>query len=84
MEGENWRAKRFCMSTSVEGCLKGIGYSDYDCVGKILNVYVPEDLKQVFARRIVYKPSTKQVPDADVTGEHWIKGKFMLKHIGKI
>lgn len=84
MECENTRTKRICVSTSITGSLQGIGYSDYDCIGKILYVHEPENLEWLFEHDKIYKPTTKQVPDCEVTGEHWLKSKSRMKLIGKI
>ena len=84
MECENIRTKRICVSTSIVGALQGIGYSDYDCIGKILYVHEPDNLDWLFEHDKIYKPNTKQVPDCDVTGEHWLKSKSRMKLVGKI
>ena len=38
----------------------------------------------MFANRQIYKPSIKQVPDAEVTGEHWLTGSARFKCLGQI
>ena len=84
MDGENWRIPRICVSTSIDGALSAL----LDCVtmpyGKRLWVHVPIDIDSLFNSRNVYKPTLKQVPDADVTGEHWLTAPVKMKTIGQV
>lgn len=84
MESEDTRSKRICVSTSIDGALQGIGYSDYDCIGKVLYVHEPANLDWLFEHDKVYQPNENQVPDAKVTGEFWLKAKSKMKLVGKI
>ena len=47
-------------------------------------VHVPEDLEMLESKHKVYVPSTKQVPDAEVTGERWVKCSVKMDCIGEI
>lgn len=84
MECEDTHSKRICVSTSIMGALQGIGYNDYDCIGKTLYVHEPENLEWLFEHDKVYKPNINQVPDSNVTCEFWLKAKSKMKLIGKI
>ena len=84
MESEDTRSKRICVSTSIDGPMQGIGYSDYDSIGKDLYVHEPANLDWLFEHDKVYQPNENQVPDAKVTGEFWLKAKSKMKLVGKI
>lgn len=84
MEGEDIRSKRVSVSADITRAISALGYDDYDCVGKVLFVHVPENLEELFKKGNVYKPSTKQVPDCEATHEYWLKGPAKMKLIGKI
>lgn len=84
MEGENWRSSRICVSTSIDGALSSLLDSDLNPFGKEFWVHVPVSLEELFLKGNVYKPSLKQVPDSEATGEHWLKAATTFKCIGKI
>ena len=84
MEGENWRTKRICVSKSIDGAVSALCDSMSLPYGLQLYVHIPTNLEKLFKEDKVYKPSVKQVPDADVTDEHWLKCKTTFKCIGKI
>ena len=84
MEGEDWKKPRICVSTSIDGAVSALADSLSDPFGLKLYVHVPENLEELFANRQIYKPSTKQVPDAEVTGEHWLTGSARFKCLGQI
>lgn len=84
MDGENWRIPRICVSTSIDGSVSSLVDSITYPYGMKLWVHVPLKLTDLFKRNKVYRPSTKQVPDAEVTGEHWLKASVELKTIGQI
>ena len=84
MEGENWKAKRICVSTSIDGALTALLSSDSQPFGKHLFVHIPENLDVLKSKNKIYVPSTKQVPDAYVTHECWIKAPAKMKCIGEL
>lgn len=84
MEGENWRIKRICVSTSIDGSLAALLNSDSQPFGKRLFVHVPEDIGKLVIKDKIYTPSTKQIPDVEVTNEKWIKCPCKMKCIGEL
>lgn len=72
---EDGKTARVCFATSIDGCLKGLSKN---CAGEEYFVYVPDGNYKI------YKPSKKEVPDVEITGEVWIKETVELKCIGKI
>ena len=72
---EDGKTKRVCFATSVDGCLRGLSLK---CEGMKLFVHVPD------GNYNIYKPSNKEVPDASITGEVWIKKAVKMKCIGQI
>lgn len=72
---EDSTTKRVSFSTSVEGCLRGLSYN---LAGRDFFVHIPaEDCP-------LYKPSTDEVPDAEVTGEVWVCSPVRVECIGSI
>ena len=84
MEGENWRAKRICVSSSIDGALSALVDSISMPVGMILHVHEILNLDDLFRRGKVYRPSILQVPDCETTNEYWLRDKAVLKCIGAI
>ena len=72
---EDDKVKRVCFANSVDKCLMALSMN---CTNKEFYVYQPKN------KHIVYKPSTQLVPDANVTGEHWIIEPVELICVGKI
>ena len=72
---EDGKTKRVCFATSIDGCLRGLSLK---CEGMKLFVHVPD------GNYNIYKPSNKEVPDASITGEVWIKKAVKMKCIGQI
>ena len=72
---EDGKTKRVCFATSIDGCLRGLSQK---CKGMKLFVHVPD------GNYNIYKPSNKEVPDASITGEVWIKKAVKMKCIGQI
>ena len=72
---EDDKTKRVCFATSIDGCLRGLSLN---CEGMKLFVHVPD------GNYNIYKPSNKEVPDASITGEVWIKKAVKMKCIGQI
>ena len=72
---EDGKTKRVCFATSIDGCLRGLSLK---CEGMKLFVHVPD------GNYNIYKPSNKEVPDANITGEVWIKKAVKMKCIGQI
>ena len=72
---EDSKTKRVCFATSIDGCLRGLSLK---CEGMKLFVHVPD------GNYNIYKPSNKEVPDASITGEVWIKKAVKMKCIGQI
>lgn len=84
MEGENWRAKRICMSTSIDGALTALLSSDSEAFGKHLFVHVPDDMHMLESKKKIFTPTAKMLPDVDATGERWIKCPVKMRCIGEI
>lgn len=84
MDGENWRKPRICVSNSIDGSISSLVDSISCPYGMKLWVHIPLDLMNLFKSNKVYRPSTRQVPDAEVTGEHWLKAPAKFKTIGQI
>jgi len=84
MEGEDWKVPRICVSTSIDGAVSSLVDSMSCSSGIRLWVHVPLDLDSLFKANKVHRPSLKQVPDAEVTGEHWLKAPATFKTIGQI
>lgn len=84
MEGENWRIKRICVSESIDGALTSLLSSDSEAFGKHLFVHVPENLEILESKNKIFMPTTKLVPDVEVTGERWIKCPVKMKCIGEV
>ena len=84
MEGENWKTPRICVSSSIDGAVSALVDSMSCSTGLRLWVHVPQNLLELFASNKVYKPSLRQVPDSETTGEHWLKAPALMKAIGQI
>lgn len=84
MEGENWKTRRICVSTSIDGALAALLSSDSQPFGKHLFVHVPDDVDALLAKNKIFTPSCKQVPDVDATNERWIKCPTTMTCIGEI
>ena len=84
MEGENWWAKRICVSSTIDGAVSALCDPMSCPYGLKLYVHAIKNLEELFAKDKIYRPSIVQVPDAEVTNEHWLKGKAVLKCIGQI
>lgn len=72
---EDNTTERVCFSHDPGKCLTAMSAN---VSGKTFNVYSPAD------KHDVYKPNNITVPDADVTGELWIKEPVKLKKVGSI
>lgn len=75
---EDNRTKRVCFSPSIDKALMGISQN---MTGKQLFVHMPA---KGINRAHIIKPTKKQVPDVDITGEIWLTEPIELKCIGKI
>lgn len=84
MECENWRVPRICVANSIDGAVSALVDSMSCWYGIRLYVHVPDNLLDLFKMNKVHRPSTNQVPDAEVTGEHWLKAPAKMKMIGQI
>lgn len=84
MEGENWKTPRICVSDSIDGAVSALVDSMSNFTGLKLYVHVPTNLEELFKKNKVYKPSLKQVPDSETTGEHWLKASATFKLLGQI
>lgn len=73
---EDSKTPRVCVSDSIDGAIAALGY---DCSGNNYVVYTPVNPKIK-----TYKPTKKQVPDAYLTGEVWIKKPVEMNPIGYI
>ena len=72
---EDMKTKRICFSTSINGALSSL-QGDYG----IYYVYRPKDIDMVE----LYKPTTYQVFDVDVTNELWVLNDIEVECIGTI
>ena len=72
---EDDKTPRVCFSTSVGKCLIALSIN---CKDKEFYVHSP------IGDYEVYTPSTKEVPDKNITGEVWIKKPVKIACIGKI
>ena len=84
MEGEDWRVPRICVADSIDGAVSALVDSMSCYTGIKLWVHVPCNLADLFKSNKVYRPSLRQVPDSEVTGEHWLKAPAKLRAIGQI
>lgn len=81
MTGEDCTVKRTCFSTSIQGCINALSYSeDSFKKGYLLYVHVPANIELI----TIYKPTKDQVPDCDITNEYWVTSDVELKCIGSI
>ena len=67
---EDNTTKRVCLSTSVDGCLAAMSRN---IKGEIFHVY--------FISTDVYKPTTAEVPDRDITDEVWSLKPVTLRYV---
>ena len=72
---EDSTTPRVCFSESIDGCLMGLS-KNLD--GEELYVHIP------IGEYKVIKPTTKQVPDVNLTKERWICELVKIQCIGKI
>lgn len=84
IEGENWQAKRICVSKTIDGAVSALMDSVSMAYGIKLYVHEIANINELFKKDKVYKPTTKQVPDCETTDEYWLKDKAILKCIGAI
>lgn len=78
---EDVKTKRVCFSKTITGAYYAINFEGgYNT----LYVHVPENLNEIIARNKIYKPTEKEVQDADYTDEIWVKCPVKMKCIGKI
>lgn len=84
MEHENWWTKRICVSDSIDGAVSAIMTDDPTPFGKHLFVHVPENLDELIVKKKIKKPTLAQVPDAEATGEFWLKAPAKMKCVGEI
>lgn len=72
---EDGKTARVCFAKSIDMCLRALSQK---CTDMELFVHIPD------GKYNIYIPSTKEVPDAKITSEVWIKEPVKLKCIGKI
>lgn len=72
---EDGKTARVCFAKSIDMCLRALSQK---CTDMELFVHIPD------GKYNIYIPSTKEVPDAKITSEAWIKEPVKLKCIGKI
>ena len=61
---------RICVSTSVRGCIKGLGI---DGTHHHVFLYTPVEYKGKKIKGHIFKPTVDEVPDVVETREKWIK-----------
>lgn len=74
---EDGETPRVCFTPSVDKCLMAISQK---CEGIEFYVFSPEEVPE----ENIYKPTTKEVPDAEITDEIWITCPVKVKKVGKI
>lgn len=84
MEGEDWRTKRVCVSTSVDGALTALLSYDSEPFGKHMFVHMPEGIDLLESKHKICTPSKDKLPDVEVTGERWLKCPVKMRCIGEI
>lgn len=72
---EDGKTARVCFAKSIDMCLRALSQK---CTDMELFVHILD------GKYNIYIPSTKEVPDAKITSEAWIKEPVKLKCIGKI
>lgn len=72
---EDGKTARVCFAKSIDMCLRALSQK---CTDMELFVHIPD------GKYNIHIPSTKEVPDAKITSEVWIKEPVKLKCIGKI
>lgn len=72
---EDGKTARVCFAKSIDMCLRALSQK---CTDMELFVHIPD------GKYNIYIPSAKEVPDAKITSEVWIKEPVKLKCIGKI
>lgn len=72
---EDSTTERVSFAPSVNNALMGLSQN---VTGKSFFVHEPE------GKPDIYKPNTKAVPDANITGELWVKEPVKLKVVGEI
>ena len=74
---ENGSIPRICVSTSVRGCLKGLGI---DGMTVQAFLYTPVE----YNGNKIYKPTVDEVPDVVETREKWITCPVKMKYLGVV
>ena len=76
---EDGKIPRICVAPTIDGCFAAMDYFDE---GEIAYVYTPIDSNKI--QKYLMKPDTKEVIDADETGELWLMKPTKFKLIGTI
>ena len=76
---EDNKTKRVCFAPSINQCLMGLSMNLKD---KEFYVHIPDP--EIDIKKLLYKPSIKEVPDSKITGEVWIKVPIKIICTGKI
>jgi RimJ/RimL family protein N-acetyltransferase len=74
---EDGETPRVCFAPTIEQCLMGLSQNLKE---KEFYAFSPEEVPE----ENIYKPTTKEVPDAEITDETWITCPVKLKKVGKI
>lgn len=75
---EDNKIKRVCFAERVDKCLSALSRA---VEGREFNVYIPESPAWKFW---AFRPSAKQVPDVDLTGELWVLRPIKVRLFGRI
>ena len=78
---ENGSIPRICVSTSVRGCLKGLGI---DGMTVQAFLYTPVEYNGNKIEDYIYKPTVDEVPDVVETREKWITCPVKMKYLGVV
>lgn len=76
---EDGTIPRICVSTSIRGCLKGLGI---DGTHHHVFLYTPVEYKGKKIKDHIFKPTVDEVPDVVETREKWITCPVKMKYLG--
>ena len=74
---EDNKHERVCFCKTIEKCLMALSMN---CKDLVFNVYEVDNVDDYQ----IFKPSTIEVPDSNITGELWILTPVKIRFVGKI
>ncbi len=81
LEFEDDTIPRICVSTSVRGCIKGLGMDE---THHHVFLYTPVEYKGKKIKDHIFKPTVDEVPDVVKTREKWITCPVKMKYLGVV